>query len=74
MRQGRFQRITIKTLNDVGAFHYCWIRPGELIRLTASCVMRVSGQVMVLVLHNPKTARSYARQQFATLRDPVAIA
>lgn len=31
MRQGRFQRITIKPLNDVGAKHYCWVRPGEVL-------------------------------------------
>jgi len=31
MRHGRFQVITIKTLRDVGARHYCWLRPGEVI-------------------------------------------
>lgn len=31
MRQGRFQRITIKPLNDLGAQHFCWLRPGEAI-------------------------------------------
>ena len=31
MRQGRFQRITIKSLNDLGAQHFCWLRPGEAI-------------------------------------------
>lgn len=32
MRQGRFQRITIAALNDVGAHHFCWLRPGELVK------------------------------------------
>lgn len=32
MRQGRFQRITIKGLNDLGAHHFCWLRPGEVLR------------------------------------------
>jgi len=32
MLNGRFQPITIKPLNDVGAFHFCWLRPGEKIR------------------------------------------
>jgi len=31
-QQGRFQRITIKGLNDIGAHHFCWLRPGEIIR------------------------------------------
>tara|TARA_B110001452_G_scaffold229694_2_gene205681 strand:+ start:629 stop:2131 length:1503 start_codon:yes stop_codon:yes gene_type:complete len=31
MRQGRFQRITIRPLNDLGAQHFCWLRPGEVI-------------------------------------------
>jgi len=31
MKQGRFQRITIKPLNDIGAHHFCWLRPGEVI-------------------------------------------
>mmetsp|Transcript_64403 Transcript_64403/g.171736 ORF Transcript_64403/g.171736 Transcript_64403/m.171736 type:complete len:315 (+) Transcript_64403:32-976(+) len=31
MRHGRFQRITIKALNDLGAHHFCWLRPGEVI-------------------------------------------
>lgn len=31
MKQGRFQRITIKPLNDIGAHHFCWLRPGELV-------------------------------------------
>ena len=32
MKQGRFQRITIKPLNDIGAYHFCWLRPGEVIK------------------------------------------
>lgn len=32
MRQGRFQRITIRALVDVGAHHFCWLRPGETLR------------------------------------------
>lgn len=36
MRQGRFQRITIKPLNDLGAQHFCWLRPGEVIEGCAS--------------------------------------
>ena len=31
MRQGRFQRITIAALNHIGAHHFCWLRPGEVI-------------------------------------------
>jgi len=31
-QQGRFQRITIKSLNEIGAHHFCWMRPGEIIR------------------------------------------
>jgi len=31
-RQGRFQRITIKPLNDIGAHHFCWLRPGEIVK------------------------------------------
>lgn len=32
MRNGRFQPITIKPLNDLGAQHFCWLRPGEVIK------------------------------------------
>lgn len=32
MKQGRFQRITIRALNAVGAHHFAWLRPGEIIR------------------------------------------
>lgn len=32
MRQGRFQRITIADLNELGAHHFCWLRPGEEIK------------------------------------------
>lgn len=31
MKQGRFQKITIAPLNKVGAWHFCWLRPGEVI-------------------------------------------
>lgn len=31
MRQGRFQKITIAALNRIGAHHFCWLRPGEVI-------------------------------------------
>jgi hypothetical protein len=31
MRRGRFQPITIKSLRVLGARHFCWLRPGELI-------------------------------------------
>merc|ERR1719240_1732947 len=32
MRHGRFQRITIRDYNDMGAHHFCWVRPGEVLR------------------------------------------
>jgi len=31
-QQGRFQRITIQPLNEIGAHHFCWLRPGEIIK------------------------------------------
>lgn len=31
-QQGRFQRLTIKGLNDMGAHHFCWLRPGEVVK------------------------------------------
>ena len=31
MRQGRFQKITIAALNKIGAHHFCWLRPGEVV-------------------------------------------
>lgn len=31
MKQGRFQRITIQALTDIGAHHFCWVRPAEVI-------------------------------------------
>merc|ERR1712023_564341 len=31
MRHGRFHAITIGDFNAIGAFHFCWLRPGEVI-------------------------------------------
>lgn len=31
MRQGRFQKVTVAALNKIGAHHFCWLRPGEVI-------------------------------------------
>ena len=63
--------IPLATLSMV-AWHGL-LRPGEIYRLTAGCAMLVSSDVMVLLLFHPKTSRSDARQQFATVRSPVAV-
>jgi hypothetical protein len=33
MKQGRIQPITIQALREVGAMHFCWLRPGEQLEL-----------------------------------------
>lgn len=53
MRQGRFQRITIKPLNDLGALHFCWLRPAEAIDGCATAPLVPHGGFAYLFHENP---------------------
>merc|ERR1712150_46609 len=50
-RAGRFQEITIKPLNDRGAQHFCWIKPGELIAGDDTGAVKVPHGGFVYLFH-----------------------
>jgi hypothetical protein len=62
--QGRFQAVTIKALSDIGAKHFCWIRPSEIIRGSdgkplAAQPMLALGGFAYLFHENPLTKKQH---------------
>jgi len=54
MKDGRFQSITIKALNDCGAWFFCWIRPDEPLRDSFGMEHKLCPNVGFAYLFHPK--------------------